>query len=552
MALHRRNVYHSNVCIDPIKSVHIHLRIRGSMSDEEKSLGAPEELERVQTANARPACFSSTLQEVLFVLTATMAIAMNVWVSGTATVISSFVGRDLNMTTAEITWIASATTLASGAFLLFFGKIADLFGRKTLFIGSLFLFSVVVLGAGFSQNAITLDVLAGVLGLLSASAIPAAIGLLGIIYDRPSRRKNAAFALFSAGNPLGFVFGTVFSGIAAQLFNWRAAYFLIAIIVFVFSIIGCFTIPRDQSPKQPFTVETVKHFDILGTVLTIAGIGMFSAALSLGETAEQGWRTPYVLALLIVGILLIFAFIYWESIFAWPLMPMHIWKDRNFSLLMTILAFGFLSFTPASFFAGLFFQNVWHMSSLEVAVHMLPMVIMGILVNIFAGFFMHRISNKMLMYFGTSAYTLSSLLFALNRASDSYWSFYFPGFLFVVIGADIEFTVANMYVVSSMPKNQQSVAGAIFQAVVRLCMTIGLGVTTALFNSQQHNPTLLPYWDLDTKPYSATFWFSTACSAFSVCLCPFLTIGTQGNKQVDTKPETDRSLTPAKDESDLR
>jgi len=84
----------------------------------------------VETNNARPACFSSTTQEVLFVLTATMAIAMTAQFNGMITVTSSFIGRDLNMTTAELTWISSACSLSSGAFLLFFGKVADLFGTS--------------------------------------------------------------------------------------------------------------------------------------------------------------------------------------------------------------------------------------------------------------------------------------------------------------------------------------------------------------------------------------------------------------------------------------
>ena len=86
-------------------------------------------LEPVTTNNVRPECFSSTVQEVLFVLTATMAIAMGALLTGSVTVVSSFIGRDLDMTTAEITWISSATSLSSGAFLLFFGKVADLFGK---------------------------------------------------------------------------------------------------------------------------------------------------------------------------------------------------------------------------------------------------------------------------------------------------------------------------------------------------------------------------------------------------------------------------------------
>lgn len=106
------------------------------------------------------------------------------------------------MTTAQITWISSAGSLSSGAFLLFFGRVADLFGRKIMFVGSLFCFAIVCLGVGFSKDAMTMDILNGGLGLFSASATPPAVGLLGTIYDKPSKRKNYAFACFSAGNPL--------------------------------------------------------------------------------------------------------------------------------------------------------------------------------------------------------------------------------------------------------------------------------------------------------------------------------------------------------------
>ena len=81
-----------------------------------------------------------------------------------------------------------------------------------MFVGSLFLFAVFALAAGFAKTPISLDVLTGIMGLFSASAVPPASGILGAAYERPSKRKNAAFACFSAGNPLGYVFGTIFGG----------------------------------------------------------------------------------------------------------------------------------------------------------------------------------------------------------------------------------------------------------------------------------------------------------------------------------------------------
>jgi MFS family permease len=194
----------------------------------------------------------------------------------------------------------------------------------------------------------TLDILCGVLGIWSAAAVPPAQGMLGTIYERPSRRKNKSFGAFSAGNPLGFVFGTILSGLFTQVFNWRAGFFLLAIVYFVTTVIACFTVPGDTTTKRSLDEETIKKLDLPGTAMTIMGIGMFCAALryivfvrcidvrlmvdSLASDAPQGWKTPYVLVLLLLGLLLIAAFVVWETKYPYAMIDMAVWKDRDFSL----------------------------------------------------------------------------------------------------------------------------------------------------------------------------------------------------------------------------
>ena len=169
--------------------------------------------------------------------------------------------------------------LTAGAFLLFFGRTADMFGRKPIFVGSMAVLTVFALGTGFATNALVMDTLNGFLGLCSAAAVPPAVGILGATYEKPSKRKNYAFACFSAGNPLGFVFGSVFSGVATKLFNWRASFWLFAIIYLIFTVTAIFTVPKDSEEPEKFRWASVKKFDIFGAVCTIAGIAMFSSSL---------------------------------------------------------------------------------------------------------------------------------------------------------------------------------------------------------------------------------------------------------------------------------
>lgn len=172
-----------------------------------------------------------------------------------------------------------SNSLTCGSFLLFFGKVADMFGRRGILLTSLFLFAVLAVGTGFSRDALTMDVLNGVMGLTSASTIPSAQGILGSIYDKPSKRKNYAFACFTSGNHLGFVFSSIFSGIATQFFGWPASFWLLAIIYLIVAIFACFTVPVDDSEKLPLSAESLKKFDIIGAALTIGGIGLFAAGI---------------------------------------------------------------------------------------------------------------------------------------------------------------------------------------------------------------------------------------------------------------------------------
>lgn len=173
---------------------------------------------------SRPACFSNLLQECLFVLTTAFATGQSSIFVGAAICITSYIGNDLNMTASEVVWISAGQTLAAGCFLLFFGRVADLFGRRLMFLLSMGCFSACMLIIGFATNAFYMDVFCGLSGVCSAAAVPPAIGKLGAVYGKPSRRKNRAFACFSAGNPIGFALGAFIAGISMVVANWRTVF----------------------------------------------------------------------------------------------------------------------------------------------------------------------------------------------------------------------------------------------------------------------------------------------------------------------------------------
>src|SRR4051794_393480 len=119
--------------------------------------------------------------------------------------------------------------------MLFFGKTADLFGRKPQLLAGMSCLSLFALITAFAPNPMAMNILCGFLGLGTAVISPPAIGTLFATYPEGRRRNKAAGAL-GAGNPIGFILGSVSSGAATKCFGWRASFIVVAIFFFVLSL----------------------------------------------------------------------------------------------------------------------------------------------------------------------------------------------------------------------------------------------------------------------------------------------------------------------------
>ncbi|KAH8836746.1 hypothetical protein MCOR27_009391 [Pyricularia oryzae] len=498
----------------------------------------------------RPAVFKTTVHEVLFVFMATSAVMSWSFLVGAVATVTAQIGHDLGMSQGEITWIAASTSLTAGAFQLALGQLADLLGRRLMFISGLASFSLFAVVAGFAQNPFWMDILCGFLGISTAMMVPPAIGILGASYARPSKRKNIAFSAFSSGNPVGFALGSILGGVAAKVFNWRAIFFMIAIIWGVLAVVAFWVVPSVEAfddeagssgvdgpaKAAPSTGAQLRDFfrkfDTLGAALTLFGTGFFTAAITLAP--HDGWAAPQVLSLLIVGFVMICVFLYWETYWPHPLMPPKIWKDGNFSLLIASLVLGIMAFNSSSFWLSLFLQQVQSLDSLEVGVRLLPQTIAGLTWNIVAGVLLHRVNNTILHGIGAVAYLVANLLLSFMRPDSSYWAFIFPSLIIQVIGADFQFNVVNMYVMQSLPSHQQALAGGIFNTMVRLCSTLALGISTAVYGGVEQteagrqDPML---------GYTRALQVSVALAAAGILFVPFIRVGTQGNDRFEDDGE---------------
>jgi MFS family permease len=175
--------------------------------------------------------------------------------------------------------------LAAGSFLLFFGRVADLFGRRVILCFGMTCYSACLLIAGFATNPIFLDVFCGLLGLCSAATVPAAIGTLGAAYSRPSRRKNIAFACLSSGNPLGFGAGALLSGLINRYMTWRASFWTLAVVYGLIAAFSWWTVPlQNNHCRCALECAELTELDWLGAIAIIAGLALLLSGITYGQT----------------------------------------------------------------------------------------------------------------------------------------------------------------------------------------------------------------------------------------------------------------------------
>ncbi|KAL4880767.1 major facilitator superfamily domain-containing protein [Aspergillus karnatakaensis] len=499
----------------------------------------------------RPLCFKTTLHEVSFVLLAALAMATNSLITGAMIIVTAPIGKDLNMSQAQITWISAATTLTAGAFQLPLGQLTDLLGRRLFLLIGTAGFSLSCLILGFAKNPFWMNILCGLVGLFSAVVVPPAAGILGAAYSQPCRRKNWAFACFSAGTPVGFGLGSIIMGVAARLSSWRAGFWFFAVAWGVLSALSFWVVPGieahgDGSFRERLGIA-VRRFDFAGTVLTVLGVGLLTTGLTLGPS--DGWKTGHVIAMLIVGFALLVAFVFWENHYTHPLMPPYIWKDTKFSLvshpqltpsslllssqsnqpptqLIPITVSGMISLISSNFWLALFLQDFHHLDALSVAIRMLAQVVSAIAANIAAAVLLHRVNNTLIMAFGALMYVLANTLLAVQNPDAVYWAFIFPSLVTNVMGLDLQFNVANMYIMQSLPSQQQSLAAGVFNMFIRLGTTIGLGISTAVYSSVLEKGGGDAFY-----PFKSAFFVSVGFAVLGCVFVPFLRIGRQGIKE---------------------
>ncbi|KAG2354864.1 major facilitator superfamily domain-containing protein [Suillus spraguei] len=350
----------------------------------------------------------------------------------------------MGMTEIQSTWVFSGFRLTFSSFLLISGRLSDVYNPKTVFIGGVSTLGILSLCAGFVYTTVPILVLRAITGIASAMTIPSALKLLVKVFPDPLEQARAVGFFAGCGavaNMGGLVVGAMF--VQRVSYHW------------VFWFVACAADFR--KPKG----AKWKSLDLVGVgVLTVSFILLIFAVTS-GST--DGWKSPVVLILLIISIIMIAGFLYWETLLPADraAIPPRTWFYNNFSVLLAT------ALLPSFWWSGV----------------MLPLGIVAFAASC-TGSLSRIYSPKWIILTGLSLCMVATLLLALGGGKpENYWPFVFPAFVLGSAGVMVAFSHTNIAIFQAAPSSMSSTVGAMFNGALQFGSAIGLAAITSIETS---------------------------------------------------------------------
>lgn len=426
-------------------------------------------------------------------------------------------------------WVISAAALANASTLLLWGRVADILGRRAIFQSGMILITISCLVAPFAPNEAVFDLFRAVQGLGTAAAIPSAMGIIFGVFPK-GRAQVYVVSAFSAGFPVGGAVGGVLGGIIGQFLGWKWSFWILSMLLAFCSGLALVFIPPlpkdleiQATPWRKRVQTLVREMDWIGLLLSITSFMFILVAMSEGNIV--GWKTPWVLTLLCVGLVLLTIFVLWQLRLEKrnrqpPLMKLSVFRSGTYSAAMGMYFLAWSSFNDFLIFGTFFYQDYLGLDVLQTTLRYLPTGIAGFIAVAIGSQLLNRINGYILVIFGSVCLVLCNLLFAVPIPPETtYWAYSFPAMVMSTLGADTISPCLSIFIMHAIPPEDQGVGAAIFHTVGNVGRTIGLAIATAIQLSVQANREP----DLGAKEsllagLRAARWFDCATAIVATCI----------------------------------
>lgn len=371
--------------------------------------------------------------------------------------------RDLSATLADVQWMIDAYILVFAGGLLTAGSLSDRYGRRRALIIGLVLFGLASLLATMAQSPWQLIAARAFMGAGGALLMPSTLSIMFTVFPPEEQRK--AMAAWSTVAMVGVIAGPTVGGVLLDHFWWGSV-FLLNVPIAVVAIVAAFVLmPESRGPaRRP---------DPLGAVLTL--IGMSALVWAIISIPAKGWSSAEVIGGLVGGVLVLTVFAVWERRIEHPMVPLAIFRDRNFS--GASFSIVLLSFTAGGLLLALtqYLQFVLGYSPLKAGLALLPYAVAAAMFNTLGATLGKRLSDRTLIVAGLLVVAAGFALLTTVTATSGYGPL-IAGFLVMGIGGGLAGPAAYTSLMRAVPAEHRGVGSAMNDTVQQTGVAFSVAV----------------------------------------------------------------------------
>jgi EmrB/QacA subfamily drug resistance transporter len=373
----------------------------------------------------------------------------------------------------QLQWVVTAYALVFGGFLLLGGRLADLFGRRRIFMAGIGIFALSSLAGGLSQSPTMLVVFRSLQGLGGALLAPAALSLVLTIFKEGPER-NRAIGLWSMVAGGGGAVGLLLGGVLTQYADWRWIFFINIPIAVVVLIMSLRFVPKSLPTER-------QSLDIAGA-LTVTG-SLMSLVYALAEVPTKGWGDHVTLGALGLSAVLMAVFIVNELLRKQPLIKLGIFKRRNVSggtiiqLLMPAALFGMF------FYLSIYLQQILHYSPTKTGLADVPFTIVLIIVAGTLSRVIGKINPKPVLVVAPLIVGAGLVFFSRLPVHANYWTDIFPGVALMAIGMGAVFVTTTVVTTSGTSQEESGLVSGLLNTGQQIGGAIGLAILSVVSTS---------------------------------------------------------------------
>jgi EmrB/QacA subfamily drug resistance transporter len=383
--------------------------------------------------------------------------------------------RSLHLSLAGLEWVVSSYILVFAGLLLAGGRLADLFGRRRLFLAGLAIFTLASLGAGLAGSGAVLITARLVQGLGAAMVVPTTLAIIMATF-KDARERTTAIGAWTAIGAMALAFGPLIGGYISQHLHWGWIFFInvpVGIAAFAIALL---------SVAESRDTSVVRRLDIPG--LISSAIALFALTYALIEGHDKGWTSAVIIGAFAIAAAAGAAFAVIESRTTHPMVEMRLFRSRVFAggtVTMMLWAFGIFGIY---FFTSIYLQSILGFSPTKAGLAFVPMALCMALFAGLAGPVSRVLRPGQTVAAGMAVMAVGLFAFSRLGAGVTFTSL-LPGFLIFGAGAGLMNVPLTNAVLHSMPAERAGVASALLNASREVAGLLGITIIGAVLRSRQ-------------------------------------------------------------------